>query len=178
MAVPIKHAKRIAVIGNAGSGKSTLAQKLHAIFNLPVIHLDQYFWKPGWVRPDSGEYKKVHDQLCDKEKWIIDGINLKHLEYRIQRADIIIFLNMPRWVCFWNIFKRAFHYYGKETPSSAPGCVERFDREFLKWVWDFKGKHHPKVTELLNKYRNEKQVYILNAPRQIDAFVAQLPITH
>ena len=57
----MKNIKRIAIIGNAGSGKSTLTQKLHTITNLPVYYLDQYFWKPGWVRTDPDEYKKIHD---------------------------------------------------------------------------------------------------------------------
>jgi adenylate kinase family enzyme len=70
----MKQFRRIAIIGNAGSGKSTLAQQLHAQYKLPLYHLDQYFWKPGWVRPDMDEYKKIHDALCDQEEWIIDGI--------------------------------------------------------------------------------------------------------
>ena len=91
------HVKRIAIIGNAGSGKSTLSQKLHTITNLPVYYLDQYYWKPGWVRTDPDEYKKMHDAICDKEEWIIDGINLRVMEYRIQRADVVIFLDIPRY---------------------------------------------------------------------------------
>ena len=44
---------KIAIIGNPGSGKSTLASKLHHILGIPIYHLDQYFWKPGWQRPTT-----------------------------------------------------------------------------------------------------------------------------
>lgn len=166
--------KRIAIIGNAGSGKSTLAQKLHLLAKLPVYHLDQYFWKPGWQQPDLAEYKLTHDSLCDKDEWIIDGMNLRVLEYRIQRADMIIFLDIPRYRCFAHIFKRTWKYYGKQTPSSAPGCPERFNWEFikfLKWVWDFKKRYPSKIKDLFNQYSNTKQIYILKSPKEIDSFI-------
>ena len=172
-----KEIKRIAIIGNAGSGKSTLTQKLQKITNLPVYYLDQYFWKPGWVRTDPDEYKKSHDAICDKDEWIIDGINLRVMEYRIKRADMIIFLDIPRYICIWRIFKRTFQYYGKETLSSPKGCPERFNWEFikfLKWVWDFKKKYPPAIKELLKKYSDEKQIYVFKTQQEVDAFVKNL----
>jgi adenylate kinase family enzyme len=166
--------KRIAIIGNAGSGKSVLTQKLHTIFNLPVYHLDQYFWKPGWVEPNREEYKKIHDALCDKESWIIDGMNLRFFEYRLQRADIIIFLDLPRYQCIWRILKRTWSYYGKETPSSAQGCPEKFNwafLKFLKWVWNFKKKYPVAIMKLLNEYADTKEIYILKSQQEIDTFI-------
>ena len=43
------HHKKIAIIGCAGSGKTTLAFLLQKL-NLPIYHLDQYYWKPNWER--------------------------------------------------------------------------------------------------------------------------------
>ncbi len=172
-----KEIKRIAIIGNAGSGKSTLSQKLHKITNLPIYYLDQYFWKPGWVRTDPDEYKSVHDVICDKDAWIIDGINLRVMEYRIQRADMIIFLDVPRYLCFYRIFKRTFKNYGKETTSSPQGCPERFNWEFikfLKWVWDFKKKYPAAVKALLKKYSDDKQIYIFRSQQEVDAFIKKI----
>jgi adenylate kinase family enzyme len=167
-------AKRIAIIGNAGSGKSTLAQKLSIITHLPVYHLDQYFWGPNWTHPDLAEYVLVHDALCDKEEWIIDGMNLRFLLHRIERADVIIFLDFPRYVCFWRIFKRMLQYYGKETPSSAQGCPERLNWEFvrfLKWVWRFKANYPARINELLLDYASEKQVYVFKSQQELDQFL-------
>jgi adenylate kinase family enzyme len=172
-----RHIQRIAIIGNAGSGKSTLTQKLHAITNLPVFYLDQYYWKPGWVRTDPDEYQKVHDAICDKPAWIIDGINLRVMEYRIQRADMIIFLDLPRYICFYRIFKRTLKHYGKETASSPKGCPERVNWEFLKflkWVWDFKKKYPAAVKELFKKHSDKKKIYIFKSQREVDAFVKNL----
>ena len=77
---------KIAVIGNPGSGKSTLASQLHKILNIPLFHLDQYFWQPGWQRPDRDAFIKIHHQLCDANEWIIEGMAARCFDYRAQQA--------------------------------------------------------------------------------------------
>lgn len=52
--------KKIAIVGNAGSGKTTTALYLHNKLNIPLYHLDQYYWKPGWQRSDHEEFYAVH----------------------------------------------------------------------------------------------------------------------
>jgi adenylate kinase family enzyme len=172
----MKKIKRIAIIGNAGSGKSTLTQKLHKILHLPVYHLDKYFWKPNWVHPNPDEYKKIHDQLCDQDAWIMDGMNLRVLEYRIGRADIIVFLDIPRYRCFWRIFKRLITNYGKVTASNAPQCPEKVSWQFikfLKWVWDFNKRYPPRIMELLHAAKG-KEFYVFTTNQEIDQFVEKM----
>ncbi len=163
---------KIAIIGSPGSGKSTLAFKLHKILHIPLFHLDQYFWKPGWQRPDREEFKKIHDKLCDKSEWITDGMATRYFEYRLNRADIIIFLDIPLYVCLYRIFKRAFLNFGKVFFSSAPGCPEKFpDREFLRYVWNFNQKQKPEVVALLQKYGQNKKVFVIRDQNELDDWI-------
>jgi adenylate kinase family enzyme len=169
--------KRIAIIGNAGSGKSTLARRLGQMIHIPVYHLDKYFWGPNWTYPNISEYKIIHDELCERNEWIIDGMQLRLLDYRAQRADVIIFLDIPRYVCLYRIFKRTFQYYGKETPSSAEKCPERINWsffKFLKWVWDFKSKYPTEIKYILDSYSSTKQIYIFRSQLEVDSFVKNL----
>ena len=104
-------------------------------------------------------------------------MNLRVLEYRVQRADMIIFLNVPRYICYWRIFKRTFKYYGKETPSSAKGCSERFNFAFfvfLKWVWDFKKRYPDKINEILSLYSESKHIYIMQSQKDVNKFFEKL----
>ncbi|WP_369974648.1 hypothetical protein [Paraliobacillus sp. X-1268] len=53
--------RKIMIIGSGGSGKSTLAKTLGEILDIPVYHLDAYFWKPGWnpiERSELARFKK------------------------------------------------------------------------------------------------------------------------
>lgn len=183
----MKNAKRIVIIGNAGSGKSTLALQLHQKTGLPVYHLDQHYWKSGWVKADPGEFSKKHDEFCNLDEWIIDGTNFNYIAHRLHRAQVIIFLNIPRYKCFWRIFKRVFLNYGRETSSSARGCPERFSwkfLQFLKWVWDFDKKQIPRITKAFSvegysldkkafedqQDMKDKEFFILSSQKDVNEF--------
>jgi adenylate kinase family enzyme len=48
--------QRALVIGCSGTGKSTLARALGGVTGLPVIHVDQLFWRfPSLYRPRLAE---------------------------------------------------------------------------------------------------------------------------
>ncbi|MDZ8035131.1 hypothetical protein [Nostoc sp. DedSLP04] len=47
--------KKILIIGSGGAGKSTLARELGTILSLEVIHLDAWYWNPGWVETPKTE---------------------------------------------------------------------------------------------------------------------------
>jgi adenylate kinase family enzyme len=47
--------ERVAVVGPGGAGKSTFARALGARTGLPVVHLDQSYWKPGWTETPKDE---------------------------------------------------------------------------------------------------------------------------
>jgi adenylate kinase family enzyme len=166
---------KIAIIGNAGSGKSDLGLKLHKISDIPLHHLDQYFWKSGWQKPDYDEFEKVHNQLCDQQAWIIEGMNTRIAEYRINQADIVIFLDFPRYLCFYRVFKRAIGNFGKVIFSSAPGCREGIPSlEFLRFIWNFDQKQRLRILDLLEKYKNKKQIFVIKNKAQLNTLLANL----
>lgn len=153
---------KIAIIGRPGSGKSTFALKLQKIVGLPLYHLDQYFWKPGWQRPDREEFARTHNALCDNNVWIIEGMATRLFDYRAAQADIIIYLDISLWRCLYRIFKRAFAGLGKIRESSAQGCPEKWpDREFLNYMWRFDRDYKPALLTALERYNNQKKVFIV-----------------
>jgi len=163
---------KIAIVGSPGSGKSTFAFQLHKILHIPLFHLDQYFWKPGWQKPDPEEFMNVHYELCDAKEWIIDGMAIRLFGYRIAQADIIIYLDIPLYICLYRIFKRAFLNFGKVYFSSAPGCPEKFPSwEFLKYVWDFRKIQKPEIEGWLAYYKDEKEIFIVKNKHQIDELI-------
>lgn len=163
---------KIAIIGSPGSGKSTLSLKLHKIFNLPLYHIDQYFWKPGWQRPDREEFRIIHNNLCDKSEWIIEGMAVSHFGYRLARVDMIIFLDIPLYICLYRIFKRAFTNFGKVCFSSAPGCPEGFPSwEFLTYVWNFNRKQKKEVEVMMQQLQPAKEIFVIKNQREIDNLI-------
>ena len=153
---------KIAIVGNSGSGKSTFTYELHRMLNIPLYYLDQHFWKPGWQRPDRSKFARIHHELCDRDSWIIEGMAIRYFDYRAERADIIIFLDIPLWRCLYRIFKRAIFCYGQVRDSSAKRCSERMpNQEFLRYVWKFNQKQKLVIQELLEKYKNTKKIFVI-----------------
>jgi adenylate kinase family enzyme len=153
---------KIAIIGNAGSGKSTLGETLHKKLGIPLYYLDQYYWKPGWQKPESAEFEKEHHQLCDKDEWIIEGVATRLFDYRASKADVIIFLDISPWLCLYRVFKRCLLNFGKVRDSSAPGCHEIMPSiQFLKFIWRFDKERKPLIEDLLEKYSTTKKIFIV-----------------
>jgi len=166
---------KITIVGNAGSGKSNLGLKLHNILKLPLYHLDQYFWKPGWQESNYTEFEKIHNKLCDQDEWIIEGMNTRILEYRVKSADIIIFLDFPRYLCFYRVFKRAITCFGKVYFSSAKGCPEGYlSFKFLKFIWNFPYKQKTRIESLIKKYKNQKKIFIIKNQTDLHKLIETL----
>lgn len=166
--------QRIAIIGPSGAGKSTLSRRLGTLLDLPVIHLDALNWKPGWVsEPDTQWRQKVRD-AASGPKWIIDGNYGGTLDLRLQAADTVIFLDFPRWVCVCRVLWRIVSYHGRTRPDMGEGCPERFDMEFLEWVWNFNATSRPMILRRLEGHGAGKRIITLRCPRDVEAFVREL----
>lgn len=152
--------QRIIIVGPSGAGKSTLARNLGEKLDLPVFHLDQLFFKPEWVPKEPGDFLKEIDEILDKnEQWIIEGNYGKTLPIRLEKSTSVLYLDFPRYVYVWRVAKRIITDYGKVRVDAAPGCSERIDLEFFKWVWTF-----PKRRESL------KKILEIHAPGKVNVF--------
>lgn len=155
---------RISIIGGSGSGKSTLANILSNALNIPTIHLDSINYKANWVQIDGNERDKIISSKANEDKWIIDGNYNKTLKERLNRADMIIWLDYSTFAHLKGVCKRIVKNYNKEKPD-IPGCKERINYAFLKYVVTYNKKERPKVLDLLKDISDEK---ILIFKRQKD----------
>ncbi|MGB0921792.1 MAG: hypothetical protein ACPG1C_10800 [Alphaproteobacteria bacterium] len=173
-------AERIIVLGCSGAGKSTFTRMAAKALDLPAVHLDQLFWQPGWVEGDLDAFTTEVAGIAQQEKWIVDGGYSITWPHTMPRAHAIVYLDLPRWKCMLGVIKRIFTTYGKVRPDSAPGCPERFDLEFLLYVWTWKKKVRPRMLRaiaerppgcaLYTVYRRRDMKKIVGALQVIDPF--------
>jgi adenylate kinase family enzyme len=167
---------RIVIIGSSGAGKSTLARQLGHQLHLPVIHLDQYFWRPGWVPTPEKERAAIVTHLVGGEKWIIDGTYRKSLDIRLQAADTIIFLDLSRWVCAYRASKRRLLARVQKRQDIAQDCEEslldaRFPR-FIRKILDYPERTRPSIVAKLHNLDQTKQIIWLQTKEDVRAFRA------
>ena len=168
--------ERIIIIGCGGAGKSTLARKLGEVLNLPVVHLDKLFWKPGWVETTAEEFDALLAMELVKDHWIMDGNFNRTMPERIKRCDTIIYLDFSRFACLTGVLKRIITTYGKVRPDMGEGCPERIDLEFLEWVWNFNKNKRESYYKLLNEAENVETIVLKNR-RAVKLFLKSLKQT-
>ena len=165
--------ERILIIGCGGAGKSTLARQLGEKTGLPVVHLDQLFWHPGWVASSKAEIdEKIFAEMA-KPQWIMDGNYNRTLPERVKYCDTIIYLDFSRMACLLGVLKRVITTYGTVRPDMGDGCPERFDVDFLKWVWNFNRKNRESNYRLLNETQHAETIVLKNR-RMVKRFLQSL----
>lgn len=163
--------KRVLVIGSGGAGKSTFSRRLHELTNLPLIHLDKLYWQPNWVEPTKEEWQETIEKILEKDEWILDGNFGGTMELRMNACDTVIWLNLPPSVCVYQALKRVLKYYNKNRPDMGEGCNEKFDWNFLWWIWTFKrSKSGITLTTLVEKYQDTKNIIRLRSNRETENF--------
>lgn len=167
--------QRIMIMGSSGAGKSTLARHIGAQLELPVIHLDRHFWKPGWIPTPEDEWQETVCALAKRPSWIIDGNYRSTLNMRLEAADTIIFLDLPPAICAMRAIKRRIMYRNRPRPDITLGCKETLlDPKFptfMQWIMDYPNRARPDVLYHLTKVRKQKRIIWLKSPRQVRAFM-------
>jgi len=153
---------KIALAGYSGAGKSTLAQRLGTQYGVPVLHLDTVQWVPGWRERDAEEQQRIVREFLDSHgAWVIDG-NYSALcfERRMEEADRIVLLLLPRFVCLLRVLRRYRRWKGRTRPDMGEGCAEKVDAAFLRWVlWDGRtGRKRKRFAELARRYPDKTVV--------------------
>ncbi|MEH1938654.1 MAG: DNA topology modulation protein [Nostoc sp.] len=166
--------KKILIIGSGGAGKSTLARELGTILGLEVIHLDAWYWNPGWVETPKAEWQSIVQDLTLRESWIMDGNYSGTLDVRLSVADTVIFLDFPRILCLSRIIKRRFMYAGQSRPDIASDCPERLNWEFLKYIWSYPINRRPEIIKKLSQLTPNQQVFILTKPTEVKEFLQNI----
>src|SRR6476469_9755377 len=165
--------RRVVVTGLAGSGKSTFALALATRTGLPVIHLDLTFWKPGWVAPPETEWREKQRVVLAGEAWIADGNYHETLDLRIERADTVVVLDMPWWLCSGRALLRGFRMPG-ELPE---GCdYSAWARLRDEWrlavrIWQKHRSEPEREREVISQRGQHVAVHMLRSKRAVNDFL-------
>lgn len=164
--------QRVLIIGPCGSGKSTLSRELASRLNLPVYHMDQLGWLPGWVETEKEELRQKLQSIVLTERWLIEGNYGSTLDLRLPRADAVVYLDFPVHLCIWRLLKRTVSYRGRTRPDMTEGCPERFDFEFFRYVLFWNQGPRPRTEKHLEGH--ESKVRRLRSPEALQQWLATL----
>jgi adenylate kinase family enzyme len=153
---------RIAIVGCSGGGKSTLARTVGAALGLPVVHLDALFWKPGWVESDPEPFRAAVTSVADLS---------------LGRADTIVWIDQPMPLCLSRAIWRGLTGLGRTRADLAPGCPEKIDFAFYRYIVTWSGAPRTRLQGALDRFAPHAPLVRLRSDRAIAAWVGQVGAT-
>jgi adenylate kinase family enzyme len=164
--------KKVAVFGNAGGGKSTLSKRLSQITGLPLHILDKIKYQSGGTEVPPEDYKSLHQQILATDQWIIDGFGcMETLWLRLDKADTLVFVDLPLYMHGWLVTKRLITGYFKPPsgwPDNSP--ILRSSLNSYRVLWLCHKYLTPKYREYIEQVQNIKSVYHIRSTKDISQF--------
>lgn len=161
--------QKIIVIGSSGAGKSTFSRKLRDATGLPLHYLDMLWHRPDRTTIAREEFDRQLEQLLRQDRWIIDGNYQRTLEVRLQACDTVFLLDYPLRVCLAGAKNRV-----GQTREDMPWSETEFDPDFRQWIINFQQKQLPQIYELLEQYREGKNIVIFRSRQEADDYLNTL----
>ena len=159
---------KIIVLGCSGSGKSTFSKKLHEITGLPLVHLDNIWWKSDKTHISRNEFDQKLNEILHEDRWIIDGDYSRTYEVRFKSCDTVFFLDYSFNECMHGIKERV----GKER-TDIPWTEQRLDPELVKLVENYEKDDRPVVLSLIKKY-SDRNIFVFKSRIEADEWILRI----
>ena len=172
-----------------GGGKTALGKALAAKLNLSFVELDALHWLPNWEERPREEFRQlVHETLDSwqgdlKSGWIVDGQYGSALGSTVlERADTLVWLELPCRVVFWRTFTRAIRrardknlICGENVESWRRAFLSRDSLIYIHIKLRLGGGYKRSIARLEERIRESgghATVIRLTSARQLDEFYA------
>ena len=172
--------RRVSVIGTSGSGKSTLGRELAGILGVPYLELDSVFHQPGWKALPQPDFREAARAAAAGDGWVIDG-NYSAVQSIVwERADTVIWLDLPRPLVMRRLAWRTFRRVAIRQ-ELWNGNRERWrnffsldpERSVIAWAWTRHAEYRARYVAASRDPASAHLIFVrLASPRDARQFLA------
>lgn len=166
---------KLLIIGQKGSGKTTLAKKLSGLYDLPFLEIDQVWLNMNMAsihKADAATKQKITKTIRSSiqkfvdqhENWVCDGFYAEALTPAAEKADQIIFIDLPLWQRQIHHLKRVFTGSSTKQFSLLEGIMFAY-----KMIGRTKRTKSP-LKDFIEKY--QAKTIVLKSHKEIGTFPA------
>jgi shikimate kinase len=116
--------QRILVVGANGAGKTWFAVRLADRLGVPVFHNDALALLRNWERRSRQQVDVARAVILDEPRWVLEGGPSILTETALSRADLVVWLDMPKGVRVRRIIWRSLRFMGQTRPEHPKGNAD------------------------------------------------------
>jgi adenylate kinase family enzyme len=172
--------RRISLVGVPGSGKTTVGRQLAASLHVPFIELDSIFHQPCWGELPRDDFRKQVSEALTAEAWVVDGNYSAVRDLVWERADTVVWLDLPRRLVMRRIIlrtvRRAFTrerlWNGNREPLSN---FYRLDpaKNIIRWTWVKHAEYVERYDTAMHDAAYAHLAFVrMRSQQEVDAFLA------
>jgi shikimate kinase len=170
----------VSVVGNSGSGKTTLAKKLATVLGVPYVELDSIYHQPGWTPLGKEDFRLRVDEVTEADGWVVDGNYSAAREIVWDKADTVVWLDLPYVTVLSRIVSRTLHrtltreelWNGNKEPLSNLWSLNP-EKSIIVWAATRHGVYRRNYGEAERDPRWAGLRFVrLRSQAEADAFVA------
>ena len=88
--------RRVSLVGSPGSGKTTVGRTLAVSLGVPFVELDSIFHRPDWHELSREDFREQVADAIAAPEWVVDGNYSVVRDLVWDRADSVVWLDLPR----------------------------------------------------------------------------------
>ena len=174
--------QRVSIVGCSGSGKTTVGRRMAESLGTHCVELDSIFHQPGWTPLATEEFRCRVADVVAGEAWVIDGNYTAVQDLVWQRADTVVWLDLPRPLVMRRVAVRTLRravtrqrlWNGNREPLTNFYRLDP-ERNILRWTWVMHASYVTRYTAAMADPGNAHLRFIrLRSPAEIAAFLASL----
>ncbi len=174
--------QRVSVVGVSGSGKTTVGRQLAASMGVPFVELDGIFHQPGWAELPRDEFRERVGVALSAPGWVVDGNYSAVRNLVWDRADTVVWLDLPRRHVMRRIILRTVRravtrealWNGNREPLTN---FYRLDPEknIIRWAWVKHAGYVERYDAAMHDSAFDHLRFVrLRTPHEIDGFLASI----
>lgn len=171
---------RVLVAGTSGAGKTTLAGRIAATVGVPHTEIDALYHGPSWTPRES--FMLDVAALAAQPRWVTEWQYGRARPLLLQRADLLVWLDLPRAVVMRRVVQRTAQrrltrtvlWNGNLEPPLSTFFTDR--DHIIRWAWRTHHENADRVAAVVTS-REDLSVVRLRSQQDVDHWLAG-PLLH
>ncbi len=174
---------KVSIVGNSGSGKSTTGRRLATALAVPYVEIDALYHQANWTDLEPAELLAQVDRATTGDGWVVDGNYSTVLDLVWERADTVVWLDLPRRLVMRQVVARsARRVLTREELWN--GNRERWSKlvhpapeeSIIRWAWTRHAVYAERYAQRTADPRwAELEVVRLRSRTEVDRFLTAIP---